>query len=149
MAGPPWGLLLTFKSLSGSGGKAWRGRGCLLGLAKFKRRCPHYWPNDSEKGWQCPPPGALAEPRLPAAGRYPAHSSPRPRRSGRADPSRGGGVRCCHFCRTRTASGCHPGPTATAAEARPANPHRPRLAPRSGTPALTFPRCSALLAHSP
>lgn len=33
---------------------------------------------------------------------------------------------------------------------RPAPPTRtPRLAPRSETLALTFPRCSALLAHSP
>lgn len=83
-----------------------------------------YWLSDSGQGWQCPPPRASARPRLTAA---PASSSPRHR--GTADPRKGGDIRCCHFCRSQIASGCHPDPTATAAEARPANLHPPPGSP--------------------
>lgn len=101
-----------------------------------------YWSSDSGQGWLCPPPRALLRPRLPAA---PARSSPRPRCLGTADPRRGGGTRRCHFCRSRTASSCHPGPTTRLL--RPAQPTRiPRPVP--GPPPSPSPgaqRCSPIV----
>lgn len=85
-----------------------------------------------------PVPGAQELPPPPPP---PGKSRPQP---GTADP-------LLSFRSSRTASGCHPDPLATAAEARPRQPASPAglPAPLSRTPALTFPRCSALLAHSP
>ena len=85
-----------------------------------------------------PVPGAQEPPPPPPP---PGKSRPQPRT---ADP-------LLSFLSGRTASGCHPDPLATAAEARPRQPASPAglPAPLSRTPALTFRRCSAMLAHSP
>lgn len=92
-------------------------------------------------------PGLRRDPQLPAGASDPAQRPPPPP-PGKGRPSRGGGIRCCHSCRTR-----RPGAVTRILLPRPLRPappaRTPRLAPRSGTPALTFPRCSALLAHSP
>lgn len=135
----------NFQVTLGTRREAWRDGGCLLGraerggdLAASNAGAYTYWSSDSGEGWQCPPPRALTEPQAPRGPRA------RPRRLGPAAPRRGGGIRRCHFCRSRTASGCHPGPLTGLL--RPAQPAR---SPHARTPALTFPRCSALLAHSP
>lgn len=107
-----------------------------------KRRYLHLLVERLRARLVCPPPRALPRPRLPAA---PARSSPRPRCLGTADPRRGGGTRRCHFCRSRTASGCHPGPTTRLL--RPAQPSRiPRPVP--GPPPSPSPgaqRCSPIV----
>lgn len=106
-----------------------------------------YGRSDSGQGWQCPPPRAsagLGSPRPPA----PARSSSRPRRPGTADPSKEGA-----FSVAISVTARRPRAVTTVPSPQPPRPAQKtrtlRPAPRSRTPALTFPRCSALLAHSP
>lgn len=147
---PSLGTRSNFQVTLGIGTEAWRGGGCLLGKTWLVQMLV---PSLTGRGI----PGKAGSAPLPGLRRD--RGSPRPP-----------GTRCAAAPAPAAREGQPPaedGASAVAISAapgrpravtrvspprplRPAPPARtPRQAPRSGTPALTFPRGSALLAHSP
>lgn len=150
MAGSPWGLVLTFKSLARSGEKHGEAEGWVSLQGKTQRgsKAGYFSDRLSGSGARRAVPTPRGCGQDPGSRRSPPPPPPPP---GKTDP-RHRRRRREHwpvpFLSRWTASGCHRGPPATVTEARPTS-IQPPPGSASQDPGLTFPGGSALSAHSP